>query len=46
MSNNVINFTVKIDGNAVPVAVELNDTIKNLVKSVDTANDAFNRVGG
>ena len=45
MSNNVINFTVKIDGNAVPVAVELNDTIKNLVKSVDTANDAFNRVG-
>lgn len=45
MSNNVINFTVTIGGNAIPVAVELNDTIKSLVKSVNTANDAFDRIG-
>lgn len=29
--NNVINFTVNINGNATQVSVELNDTVRNLV---------------
>lgn len=45
MSNNVITFTLKIGGDAVPVAVELNDTIRNLVKLVKDADDSFAGLG-
>ena len=32
MSNPVINFTVTINGNAVPVAIELNDAVQRLIR--------------
>ena len=37
MSNPVINFTVTINGNAVPVAIELNDAVQKVVSSVRNA---------
>lgn len=43
--NNVINFTVNINGNATQVSVELNDTVRNLVRSVTDASTAFDGLG-
>ena len=43
--NNVINFTVNINGNATKVSVELNDTVRNLVSSVTAASTAFDSLG-
>lgn len=43
--NNVINFTVNINGNATKVSVELDDTVRKLVKSVTAAGNSFDRLG-
>ena len=43
--NNVINFTVNINGNATKVSVELDDTVRKLVKSVTAAGDSLDRLG-
>jgi len=45
MSNNVINFTVTMNGNAVPVAIELNDSIQNVVQSVRSASTTLEDLG-
>lgn len=43
--SNVIEFTVNIGGNATQVSVELNDTVRNLVRSVTDASTAFDGLG-
>ncbi len=43
--NNVINFTVNINGNATKVSVELDDTVRKLVKSVTAAGNSFDQLG-
>lgn len=45
MSNNVINFTVNINGNAVPVSMELNDSIQKVVQSVRSASTTLEDLG-
>lgn len=45
MSNNVINFTINMNGNAVPVAIELNDSIQNVVQSVRSASTTLEDLG-
>lgn len=45
MSNPVINFTVTINGNAVPVAIELNDAVQKVVSSVRNAETQLEKFG-
>ena len=45
MSNNVINFTVNMNGNAVPVAIELNDAVQKVVSSVRNAETQLEKFG-
>lgn len=41
----MINFTVTMNGNAVPVAIELNDSIQNVVQSVRSASTTLEDLG-
>lgn len=45
MSNNVVDFTINLNGNAVSGSVELKDTIQQLRESVDRAVKSFAQFG-
>ena len=45
MSNNVVDFTINLNGNAVSGSVELKDTIQQLRESVEKAVGAFTQFG-
>lgn len=45
MSNNVVDFTINLNGNAVSGSVELKDTIQQLCESMDRAVKSFAQFG-
>jgi len=45
MSNNAINFVINVNGNSIPVMMELNDAVEKVKQNVDSATSNLKKLG-